>query len=290
MKILIMGGSGMFGHGLVVFLAKHFEVGYTVRNTKLNSQLSAHCFGYVDGYDLNSIISTINDFKPEVVINAIGVVKQKNEISPTTLIYLNSQLPYHLVKICELANAKLILLSTDCVFSGRKGNYREEDPPDAFDLYGRSKILGEISDEKHVLTIRTSTIGLELNSNKGLLEWFLSQSGTISGFQHAIYSGFPMFEFANVLKNILNHHLSLYGLYHISSDPISKYNLLVQLKEELKLKHLIINEDTNFNCNRSLNSDKFRETTKYIPPSWKKMLEILAIQIKESKGERLGSF
>lgn len=280
MKILILGGSGMFGNGLVTYLAPNFEVAFTVRSTNPSLDSMTKCYEYIDGYDLSSIIRTIYDFKPHVVINAIGVVKQKKEISISTTIYLNSQLPHELSKICELANSKLIILSTDCVFSGNKGNYFETDVPDAWDYYGRSKILGEIYDQNHVITIRSSTIGLEMKSTKGLLEWFLSQNGEIFGYKNAIYSGFTTNEFANVLKTVFENRNKLSGLYHISSNPISKLELLTRLKEKLNMDNILIKEDKDFNCNRSLNSEKFKSITGYNPPSWDEMLTNLALEIQ----------
>ncbi|TGL57206.1 SDR family oxidoreductase [Leptospira ognonensis] len=290
MKVLVLGGSGMFGNGLVEHLCSEFEVAFTVRSSNPFKNIKATCFEYVDAFDLTSITRSILQFKPQIVINAIGVVKQKKEIQPTTSIYLNSEFPFHLSSLCELANCKLILLSTDCVFSGNKGNYSEEDIPDAIDVYGRSKVLGEHYDRANVLTIRTSTIGFELGNNKGLLEWFLSQSGTISGFAGAIYSGFPMYEFVNILTLLFKQHASLDGLFHISSEPISKFQMLTILKDNLKLKDLNIVPDHIFRCDRSLDSKKFRELTGYVPPSWNKMLETLADQIKNRKGRELGSF
>lgn len=288
MKVLVLGGSGMFGSGLVEHLSPHFDLAYTVRGGSASVLEKVTYFPYTDAYDLSSIMRSISEFKPEVVINAIGVVKQKKEILPSTSIYLNAEFPYHLAQICELSNSKLILLSTDCVFIGSKGNYSENDVPDASDVYGRSKILGEICDRKHVLTIRSSTIGFEINGQKGLLEWFLSQSGIISGYKHAIYTGFPMYEFANVLVKIINHFPMLSGLYHISSDPISKFELLNKLKEKLNYSNIDLMENIEFKCDRSLNSEKFRKLSGYFPPTWDEMLDKLTKQIIDKKGKKIG--
>lgn len=284
MKLLILGANGMFGNGLVGQLSDQFELAYTFRNYRVQENKKTKFYNHVDAFDLSTILRVINDFKPNVVINAIGVVKQKKDISVTTSIYLNSEFPYHLSHICELSNAKLILLSTDCVFNGGKGNYTELDLPDATDIYGRSKVLGEITESLNVLTIRSSTIGFELESNKGLLEWFLSQKGIVHGYKNAIYSGFPVSDFSNALALIIKKFPSLSGLYHISSDPISKFELLYTLKEMLNLDYINLNENIEFKCDRSLNSNKFKSVTGYSPPSWNEMLQKLALQIRERKG------
>ena len=229
MKILILGGEGMFGSGLVKNLSSSFELAYTVHlqkktQNKLDSKIKR--YENVNAFDMHSMAKVFADFRPDIVINAIGIVKQKVTIdSEVETIELNALFPFKLQKLCELMSCKLILLSTDCVFKGDSGNYSEESFADANDLYGKTKILGEICDRRNVLTIRTSTIGLELASNKGLIEWFLSQTGTISGYTKAIYSGFVMSEFSKILSLILLNHTNLCGLYHISSNPISKYEL-----------------------------------------------------------------
>ncbi|TGL99227.1 dTDP-4-dehydrorhamnose reductase family protein [Leptospira jelokensis] len=284
MKILVLGGNGMFGNGLVQYLEPHFELAYTLKQNKEILDCKSKCYYNTDAFDLSSIMRVLKDFRPNIVINAIGIVKQKKEISHTTSIYLNSEFPYHLAQITEITNSRLILLSTDCVFSGKTGSYLESDAPDSTDVYGKSKALGEISDQDHVLTIRTSTIGMEMGSNKGLLEWFLSQKGLISGYKKAIYSGFTIKEFSNVLKLIFDRFSGISGLYHISSDPISKFDLLLYLKNRLNLTDLMIEEDNNFICDRSLNSERFRKETGYKPPEWSEMLDILAEEILVKKG------
>ena len=278
MKILILGGEGMFGSGLVKNLSSSFELAYTVHlqkktQNKLDSKIKR--YENVNAFDMHSMAKVFADFRPDIVINAIGIVKQKVTIdSEVETIELNALFPFKLQKSC-----KLILLSTDCVFKGDSGNYSEESFADANDLYGKTKILGEICDRRNVLTIRTSTIGLELASNKGLIEWFLSQTGTISGYTKAIYSGFVMSEFSKILSLILLNHTNLCGLYHISSNPISKYELLNTLKNKINKKDINVKIDDTFICDRSLDSSKFRSLTKYVPPSWDAMLDNLAEEI-----------
>ena len=246
MKILILGGEGMFGSGLVKNLSSSFELAYTVHlqkktQNKLDSKIKR--YENVNAFDMHSMAKVFADFRPDIVINAIGIVKQKDTIdSEVETIELNALFPFKLQKLCELMSCKLILLSTDCVFKGDSGNYSEESFADANDLYGKTKILGEICDRRNVLTIRTSTIGLELASNKGLIEWFLSQTGTIS-------------------------------------NPISKYELLNTLKNKINKKDINVKIDDTFICDRSLDSSKFRSLTKYVPPSWDAMLDNLAEEI-----------
>jgi len=170
---------------------------------------------------------------------------------------------------------RLIQISTDCVFSGRKGYYQETDPADAEDLYGRSKLLGEIEREGG-LTIRTSIIGRELATQHGLVEWFLSNRGKcVRGFTKAIYSGFPTVVLAHLLQNVIERQPNLRGLYHISSTPISKYELLVLLRAAYGIQ-VEIEPDTDFACNRALDSARFWAAVKSAPPPWPEMIHALA--------------
>jgi dTDP-4-dehydrorhamnose reductase len=171
----------------------------------------------------------------------------------------------------------LIHLSTDCVFSGKKGNYSECDNADAEDLYGRTKLLGEVI-EKHCLTLRTSMIGPELHRNNSLLEWFLAQKGTVKGFKRAIFSGFTTFELSRIIERLLVEYPTSHGLYHVSADSISKHDLLSMIKQKMNLS-VHIDPDTDFTCNRSLDSSRFRRDFKYIPPSWPDMVDELCERI-----------
>ena len=289
MRILILGASGMLGHEAYRVFQSDSDVYALMRND----------FSVVKGFgifDKNKSIcgvdagnyplleETIQKIRPDAVINCIGIVKQVKEIGdPVEGIEINSLFPHKLSGICARNNCRLIHLSTDCVFSGIKGDYTEKDNPDPVDLYGRTKLLGEAV-TGNVLTIRTSMIGRELATNHGLLEWFLSQEGKeVKGYKNAIFSGFTTRALSMALKEIIFKHPGLKGLYHVSSQPISKFDLLTLIKRKMGLNIGII-PDEQFKCDRTLNSSKFRQETHYTPPSWENMIEVLAENIK--KGER----
>ncbi len=233
----------------------------------------------IDVRSLDGLTQVLADFRPDAVINAVGIVKQRptaQESIPS--LEINSLLPHRLAVLCRAVRARLVHISTDCVFSGRRGNYREDDSSDAEDLYGRSKFLGEVHD-CHCLTLRTSIIGRELAKKKGLLEWFLAQKGTVKGFRNAIYTGFTTVEMGRIIEKMLLHHPQAAGLYHVSSNPISKYDLLLLFRT--KLGHDVdILPDDSFHCDRSLNSTRFRMQFDHIPPTWEAMIEELAKEIR----------
>lgn len=274
----------MIGHSLFSELRKSFDVKVSLRlgwskYEALKFYNREDCFLNIDALDFKTIEDMIKSFRPHVVINAIGAIKQKiNIINIENSIYLNSLFPHKLSRLITKYKFRLILLSTDCVFSGDDGGYNENHKTDAVDLYGRTKILGEVSSE-NILVIRKSTIGLEISGQHGLVEWFIKQDGQINGYNRAIYSGLISSEFARFIKNIILDHKKLNGIYHLSSEPISKYNLLKGLKERLNLKNVFINEDNIFVCNRSLNMKKLKKVTGYTAPSWDKMLDELAEEI-----------
>ena len=180
-------------------------------------------------------------------------------------------MPHRLAKICVQRGVRLIHISTDCVFSGSKGMYTERDNPDAEDVYGKSKGLGELLDYPGVLTLRTSIVGHELNGNKSLLDWFLCQEKPVKGFSKAIFSGVTTLELARLIKNILLTEPYLAGLYHVSSSPIDKYSLLT-LVAKIYNKKIAITEDESLVIDRSLSSEKLKKAIRYSSPSWEKML------------------
>jgi dTDP-4-dehydrorhamnose reductase len=218
---------------------------------------------------MQSVIAKLN---PHVVINCVGLIKQKSGAENLLLATaLNGVMPHRLAKICMQTGARLIHISTDCVFSGEKGMYSERDNPDAEDVYGKSKSLGELVDYPNALTLRTSIIGHELNSNKSLLDWFLSQENEVKGFSRAIFSGVTTFELARIIRIILLEHPSMSGLYHVSSAPIDKYSLL-GLVAKIYNKKINIVEDDSLVIDRSLSAEKLRKEIRYGAPSWEKML------------------
>jgi dTDP-4-dehydrorhamnose reductase len=209
--------------------------------------------------------------RPAVVINCIGLVKQLSQADdPLEALPINALLPHRLARLCDVAEARLVHISTDCVFSGKRGQYQESDLPDAGDLYGRSKLLGEV-DSPH-LTLRTSIIGHELNSAHGLVDWFLSQQTSVKGFTRAVFSGLPTVELARVVRDHVLTNPELQGLYHVSSAPIAKHDLL-HLVARTYDKQIGIEPDDRLVIDRSLDSTRFRERTGYEPPSWQQLVE-----------------
>lgn len=267
MKIIVMGASGMLGHLLYSELKKTHETWGTVRDKKWHPDLLN---GY-DIHDLEKIEKLISEKKPDFVINCVGIIKQlKASDDKIASLEVNSLWPHKLAAICERQNAKMIHFSTDCVFSGSKGNYLETDLADARDTYGLSKFMGEV-DYSHTLTLRTSIIGHELNSRVSLVDWFLSQSSECKGFSKAIFSGFPTIVMANFINDyVLKNFFS--GIYHFSSEPINKYDLLKLVMNEYK-KDIVIKESQELVIDRSLNSDKLRNKTKFIPAAWPLMIK-----------------
>lgn len=286
MRILILGGDGMLGHQLLKSWQSSHEVRVTLRQNQAEYEKyslfhTGNSFYNIDVRSFDDVKKVATQFKPEAVVNAVGIVKQREEAQDTLMsIEVNALLPHHLNLLCREMGIRLVHLSTDCVFSGSKGNYSEDDLEDASDLYGRSKLLGEVTGSSAV-TLRTSIIGLELARNKGLIEWFLSQQGTIKGFTKAIFSGFTTQEMARIIELILVKHPSSSGLWHVASIPISKYDLLKTLKGYLNRNQLDIEPYDDFVCDRSLNASQFLEATGYQPPSWDAMLKELAQQIQE---------
>lgn len=281
MRILILGGDGMLGHQLLKSLAPRHDVRVTLRQdleAYAPYQLFSHDNAYagIDVRSLARLTEVLADFRPEAVINAVGIVKQRptaKESIPS--LEINSLLPHRLSVLCKGIGARLIHLSTDCIFSGKKGNYQECDPSDAEDLYGKTKYLGETQDS-HCLTLRTSIIGRELSRHKSLLEWFLAQSGTVKGFTKAIYNGFTTLEMSRIIENMLVNHPEASGVYQVSSNPINKYDLLLLFREKLGHKIEVV-PDASFCCDRSLDSTRFRAEFAYTPPTWEAMIEELRV-------------
>ena len=280
MKILIIGANGMLGNACTNYFgaSKDIEVFASIRSEKENilGALKSNCV-VVPGVDITNEISQRELFKsvvPDVVINCVGIVKQRKESEDAfQSILINSLLPHQLARSCNEYGAKLIHISTDCVFSGIKGiPYNESDTSDAYDLYGKSKYLGEIAGDPNVLTLRTSYIGNELKGTNGLLEWFLAQDGQCQGYTRAIYSGMPTVILMGVIENVLLNFPRLSGLYQVASNPISKYNLL-KLIAQIFHKSINIVPNDSMVIDRSLDGSMFQEATGFVAPSWEVMVE-----------------
>jgi len=283
MRILILGGDGMLGHQLFKHLKSKHDVRVTLRQDlslykKFMLFSTENTYFGIDVRSPIKLAGVLTDFHPDVVVNAIGIVKQLQEASESIpSIEINALFPHRLALLCKDINSRMIHLSTDCVFSGQKGNYKESDTSDPDDLYGRTKFLGEVT-EKHCLTLRTSMIGLELSRKKALLEWFLAQKETVQGYKNALFTGFTTIELSRAIENMILNYSDAFGIYHVSSDMISKFDLLSLVKDGLKLPIEIIPNET-FVCDRSLDSSKFRQEFKYIPPSWAEMIDELCKDI-----------
>lgn len=280
MRVLILGATGMLGHKLYQLLSRHHDVYGTVRGDmstieKYRIFNRDNVIQNVDAYDQHAVQQVIRSIHPDVVINCIGIIKQveeaKNYISA---ISINALFPHLVAEFTASLGIRFIQISTDCVFSGKKGNYLETDVSDAEDLYGRSKFLGEVK-QKNTLTLRTSIIGRELSRSVSLLDWFLSQKGrTVNGYTHAIYSGLTTIALVAEINRLLTEFPALTGLYHVSSDPISKYDLLGIVNEQFNLGVDLVPQPS-FRCDRSLNSEAYRLQTRFSPLPWATMIKEL---------------
>jgi dTDP-4-dehydrorhamnose reductase len=278
MKILVLGASGMLGNAVFRVMSEdtNHQVYATVRSDSVKRHFSADLAkNILSGINVESndaLERLFLDIKPEVVINCIGLVKQLADVDdPLVALPINSILPHRLARLSALVNARLVHISTDCVFSGKQGRYLESDEPDAQDLYGRSKLIGEVT-YQHTITLRTSIIGRELTSSHGLVDWFLSQQGPVKGFTHAIFSGLPTCELALVIRDYVLNKPHLSGLYHVASKPISKYDLLNLVNHTYK-KNISILANDALKIDRSLNGERFIAETGYAPPPWEELVE-----------------
>jgi len=276
--VLVLGAAGMLGNAMLRLFADspEYEAWGSVRSTGsmrlLPAKLKDRVIAGVDVENFDSLASLLATVRPGVLINCIGLVKQLSEADdPLQAIPINALLPHRLARLCQLAGARLVHVSTDCVFDGRKGMYREEDPADAQDLYGRSKHLGEV-DYPNAVTLRTSIIGHELASSHGLVGWFLAQEGPVRGFTRAVFSGLPTVELARVIRDRVLPRPDLHGLYHVSAEPIAKYELL-KLVAAAYGRNNSIAPDDKLVIDRSLDSTRFRQLTGYTPPAWPQLVQ-----------------
>jgi dTDP-4-dehydrorhamnose reductase len=284
MNILVLGGTGMLGHKMFQQLRMRYPETYcTIRGSINDAPVrdvdlfhSGHVLEQCGFADFTVVERLLLEYKSRVVVNCVGIVKQRTDSKkPVPSIYINSLLPHLLLETCERMGAKLIHVSTDCVFSGKKGNYREDDLPDAEDLYGRTKFLGEVTSGS-ALTLRTSIIGRELLHSESLLEWFLSQNHKrVSGYKRALFSGVTTNHLAKVVGDLISNHPNLSGLYNVASQTISKFDLLCLLREAYDLDIEILPKD-EFSCDRSLRGEKFDAATGYTCAPWPEMVAQLA--------------
>lgn len=281
MSILIIGGSGMLGHKVYQRLKTQADVFATVRSGFADLEgfgifNKPNIFPEIDVTDIAAVKRVIAIVRPDCVINCVGIVKQNPTVADKIrTIAINSIFPNQLAKLSTEFGFRLIAISTDCVFDGKKDNYSEADEPNARDIYGLSKYLGEVSQE-NVLTIRTSIIGRELTTSHSLVEWFLrNRGGRVDGYKNAIYSGFPTIELADILANIIREFPLVNGLLHISSDPISKFDLLTLLNRHFDA-NISIEPSDELVVDRSLDSGRFREITGFQSPDWGTMIARMA--------------
>ena len=277
-KILIFGASGMLGHMLIRVLSPHHEVvGTTTGQYNPQSPLTRiltrdNLIKQVDARNLSTIEKVVHETKPDVIINCVGLIKQKMETgNRVDAIQLNSLFPHQLAEVCRKSNIRLIHFSTDCVFQGTPGVKQISDTPNAIDLYGLSKLLGEV-DTWPCLTVRTSIVGRQLFGSESLFEWAISQRGkTIDGYQNAIYSGLTAMALSRIIRQIIEEHEQLSGLHQVAGNHINKFELITKLNEYLNLD-LTINRNTDFMCDRSMDGTEFTKLTDIAIPSWDEML------------------
>jgi len=279
-KILVLGATGMLGHKAMQVLSRlHDVVGsvrpdpVTYRNHPVLKDLEL--VGNVDVNDFSTVERAITETRPDVVFNCIGIVKQlKEAYDPVPSIRINALFPHLLAQTCGREGIRMVHMSTDCVFSGKKGMYTEQDFPDADDLYGRTKYLGEV-DYPGCLTVRTSIIGRELDSAHGLLGWFFSQQGKkVSGYTRAIFSGLTTNALSDVIGTVIERHPDLRGTWQVASSPIDKYDLLVQVRDRFGLE-IEIEPDESVVIDRSLDPSRFIARTGIPIPTWPEMIEQL---------------
>lgn len=278
MKIMVLGATGMLGNAMVRVLSENasWEVFGTVRSGEARRffpcKIAEKLAVGVDVENQDTLVKAFAKIHPDVVVNCVGLIKQLADAEdPLLAIPINALLPHRLARLCGLSGARLVHMSTDCVFSGDKGGYRESDPSDAKDLYGRSKYLGEVT-YPHSITLRTSIIGHELQSANGLVGWFLSQQGQCNGYTKAIFSGLPTVVLAQIVRDVVIPRSDLSGVYHVAAQPISKYDLL-KLIADAYGKKIDIAPDAKLVIDRSLNSDRFRDATGYVAPGWPELIK-----------------
>jgi dTDP-4-dehydrorhamnose reductase len=283
-KIIVLGGEGMLGHKMTQILRTQYpDTACSIKGSlaasfykRIDLFSQGSVIEHMDAMDMDQFERTVKVGKWDIIINCIGVIKQRKEAANKLIsITINSLLPHRLAALASEWGGRIIHFSTDCVFDGRRGRYTEDDPSNAEDLYGKSKFLGEVIDHRNALTLRTSIIGRELTDFRSLLEWFLSQNGkTVRGFRRHIFSGVSTNYLSRLVGQIIEQVPDLWGLYQIASDPISKYDLLCLLRDAYGLKITVVPDDLE-SCDRSLVSRKFIDKTALTSPPWRDLIEDL---------------
>lgn len=280
MRILVLGASGMLGSAAFrgFAAAPGIAAFATARSDGIRRHfapsMQANLITGVDVLDTDALLRVLAQVRPDVVVNCVGVIKQLGAAKdPLIAVPLNTLLPHRLARAAALVGARLVHVSTDCVFSGTIGNYTESMLPDADDLYGRSKLLGEV-DYPNAITLRTSIIGREIGTRNGLVEWFLGAENAVRGFTRAIFSGLPTNELVHVIIHHVLPHPELSGVWHVGAAPISKHDVLLLLREAYG-RTIQILPDPEPVLDRSLDSSRFRAATGYTPPSWMTLIQAM---------------
>jgi dTDP-4-dehydrorhamnose reductase len=278
MRLLILGVTGMLGNAMFRLLSESSDlvVYGTARNENskqyFSNDYAQNIIAGIDAENHDSLTRTFAMTRPELVVNCVGLIKQLADANdPLQAIPVNALLPHRIATLCQVVGARLVHFGTDCVFSGTQGNYLESDLPDASDLYGRSKLLGEV-DYPHAITLRTSIVGHELYGHRSLVEWFLAQQGLVKGYSKAIFSGLPTVELACVVRDYVLPRPELRGVYHVASKPINKLKLL-QLISDTYGKDIEIVASDELVVDRSLNATHFHAATGYAPPEWPELVQ-----------------
>ncbi len=289
-KVLIIGSTGMLSHTMFRFLSSqtHLEVFATSRlpyelSKWFSSKLVSNIFVGINAEKIDSLIKVLSNVNPDIVINCISIIRPKEFAKGLiSAITINAKFPHQLALLCKEVDARLIHISTDAVFDGQNGMYSETDEVNVRDVYSMTKLLGEVNHPK-CITLRTSIIGHELKKKNGLVEWFLAQKGKVKGYKNVIYSGLTTLELAKIISKYVIPNNKLSGLYHVSSEPISKFDLLhlIANRYEKKIEIQPFGEPV---IDRSLDSSAFRALTGYIPPSWPELVDKMHLDYIKYKG------
>jgi len=287
-RLLVVGGTGMLGHRLVLEASPRIDTWWTARD---DGELARgvlptdRCLPRIDVTDPGRVERLLGSVLPSVVVNCAGTVKQRSDVSAAEMSRTNSVFPHELADACDAIGARLVHLSTDCVFSGSEGvrphGYDENAVPDAADLYGRSKLLGEIARPGH-LTVRTSMIGPELARHTGLLDWFLRASAPLAGYRHALFTGLTTPALSRLLVRLAIDQPRLEGVYHLAGPAIDKCSLLSLLRDRLR-PGVEIRPDETVRIDRRLDGRRLAAATGIEAPSWPEMIEELATLIHAGK-------